>query len=142
MLRAMLQRTHGAINARLCGVPRELSEGRAVVTLTAVEEMRADERGLVHGGFVFGLADFAAMLAVGEPNVVLGSAEVRFNAPVVVGGGGWGPALPPRAEEKTPSGKKRLVSVEVLRDGTAVMTGTFTCFVPNNHVLGAREELP
>jgi hypothetical protein len=35
-----------------------------------------------------------------------------------------------------------LVSVEVLRDGTAVMTGTFTCFVPNNHVLGAREELP
>jgi acyl-coenzyme A thioesterase PaaI-like protein len=137
MLRAMLQRTHGAINARLCGVPRELSEGRAVVTLTAVEEMRADERGLVHGGFVFGLADFAAMLAVGEPNVVLGSAEVRFNAPVVVGA-----ELVARAEEKTPSGKKRLVSVEVLRDGTAVMTGTFTCFVPNNHVLGAREELP
>ncbi len=137
MLRAMLQRTHGAINARLCGVPRELSEGRAVVTLTAVEEMRADEHGLVHGGFVFGLADFAAMLAVGEPNVVLGSAEVRFNAPVVVGD-----ELVARAQEEAPSGKKRLVSVEVLRDGTAVMTGTFTCFVPSSHVLGAREELP
>jgi acyl-coenzyme A thioesterase PaaI-like protein len=47
--------------------------------------MAADDRGLVHGGFVFGLADHAAMLAVNDPFVVLGSAEVRFLRPVVVG---------------------------------------------------------
>jgi acyl-coenzyme A thioesterase PaaI-like protein len=44
--------------------------------------MAADQRGLVHGGFTFGLADYAAMVAVNDPNVVLGAAEVRFLAPV------------------------------------------------------------
>ena len=39
----------------------------------------------VCAGFVFGLADYAAMLAVNDPNVVLGSADMRFIAPVKVG---------------------------------------------------------
>jgi acyl-coenzyme A thioesterase PaaI-like protein len=44
--------------------------------------MVVDAHGLVHGGFVFGLADYAAMLAVNDPNVVLGAAEARFLKPV------------------------------------------------------------
>ena len=47
--------------------------------------MAADGRGLVHGGFTFGLADFAAMCAVNDPNVVLGAATCKFLAPVQVG---------------------------------------------------------
>ena len=78
-------RTHLGIDRRLCGEPVELSEGRAVVRLATVAEMAADERGLVHGGFVFGCADYAAMLAVNDPNVVLGSGSLRFAKPVRVG---------------------------------------------------------
>lgn len=32
--------------------------------------MAADEYRLVHGGFIFGLADYAVMLAINEPTVV------------------------------------------------------------------------
>jgi acyl-coenzyme A thioesterase PaaI-like protein len=56
--------------------------------------MAVDDRGLVHGGFVFGLADHAAMLAVNDPNVVLGAASTRFLKPVRVGEDGGGARHP------------------------------------------------
>jgi acyl-coenzyme A thioesterase PaaI-like protein len=127
---ALHSRTHLRIDSRLCGEPIELAPGSAVVALTALPEMAADERGLVHGGFVFGLADYAAMLAVDEPTVVLASAEVRFLAPVVVG-----ERLVARAGVSGREGRKSRVRVEVLRDGTAVMSGEFLCVTPAGHVL-------
>ena len=63
----------------------ETAAGTARVGLTTLPEMAVDAAGLVHGGFVFGLADHAAMLAVNDPYVVLGSAAVRFLRPVRVG---------------------------------------------------------
>jgi acyl-coenzyme A thioesterase PaaI-like protein len=47
--------------------------------------MSADSKGLVHGGFVFGSADYVAMVAVNDPFVVLGSSTSKFLAPVRVG---------------------------------------------------------
>ena len=64
------QRTHEKISAHLCGRAAELGAGHAKVVLDAGREMAADGRGLIHGGFTFGLADYAAMLAVNEPTVV------------------------------------------------------------------------
>ena len=126
-------RTHLAIDRRLCGEPLELAEGSAAVSFTALPEMAADERGLVHGGFVFGLADYAAMLAVDDPNVVLGGAEVRFLKPVIVG-----ERLLARAVIEETDGRKRRVRVEVLRGEEPVMTGQFSCFVLDRHVLEGR----
>lgn len=99
---------------------------------TALPEMAADERGLVHGGFVFGLADYAAMLAVNHPNVVLGSAEVRFLKPVTVG-----ERLVAHATVEETDGRKSRVLVEVRRGEEAVMSGSFRCFTLERHVLGA-----
>ena len=62
----MEQRTHEKIAAHLCGTPIALSEGKARVALEVSPEMAADGRGLAHGGFTFGLADYAAMLAVND----------------------------------------------------------------------------
>jgi uncharacterized protein (TIGR00369 family) len=123
--------THPAIDRRLCGEPLELGQGTARVALTAVPEMAADERGLVHGGFVFGLADYAAMLAVNHPHVVLAGAEVRFLKPVVVG-----EKLVAEARVEEGNGRKSRVRVEVLRDGEAVMSGDFRCVTLAQHVLG------
>ena len=81
----MEQRTHEKIAAHLCGTPLAISEGRARVALDVSAEMAADGRGLAHGGFTFGLADYAAMLAVNEPTVVLAGATLKFLGPVVVG---------------------------------------------------------
>lgn len=112
----------------------EIAENRATVALVTLPEMAADERGLVHGGFVFGLADYAAMLAVNDPNVVLGSAEVRFSKPVRVG-----ERLTARAVVAAAEGRRAQVRVEVLRDGEAVMAGTFVCFTLDRHVLDKEE---
>ena len=122
--------THLAIERRLCGEPRELREGFCRVEMAAVEEMRADDRGLVHGGFVFGLADYAAMLAVNEPNVVLGSAQVRFLKPVVTG-----EVLSAEATVVERDGRKRIVAVEVARGEEVVFRGEFVCFIPDRHIL-------
>jgi acyl-coenzyme A thioesterase PaaI-like protein len=127
--------THRAIDPRLVGEPVELAAGRASAVLITLPEMAADERGLVHGGFVFGLADYAAMLAVDDPNVVLGSADVRFSKPVRVG-----EKLTARAAIEETEGGRSKVRVEVARDGEAVMaevvmTGTFVCFTLDRHVL-------
>ena len=81
----MRPQTHLSIDPRLCGAPVTLSPGQATVQFVATAQMAVDEHGLVHGGFVFGLADHAAMLAVNDPNVVLGAADTRFLAPVRVG---------------------------------------------------------
>lgn len=126
----MEQNTHPNIDPRLVGAATEISENHATARLTATPEMAADARGLVHGGFTFGLADFAAMLAVNDPNVVLGAADTRFLAPVRVG-----EEMVARAEVVSASGKKHGVEVTVTVRDTAVMTGTFTCFVLPKHVL-------
>lgn len=122
--------THPKIDQRLCGEPVTLSEGAATTRLTTTEEMAADEHGLVHGGFVFGLVDYAAMLAVNHPNVVLGSAEVRFTAPVKVGDVVTATAT--RTEQK---GEKHVLEVTAAVDGKTVLRGTMTAFVLEKHVL-------
>jgi acyl-coenzyme A thioesterase PaaI-like protein len=127
--------THLAIDRRLCGRPLELAPGRARVELVTVPEMAADDRGLVHGGFVFGCADYAAMLAVNHPLVVLGAAEVRFLKPVRVG-----ETVIAAARLAEEDGRRRRVEVTVERAsgegaGEPVLTGSFRCAVLDRHVL-------
>jgi acyl-coenzyme A thioesterase PaaI-like protein len=124
--------THLAIAPGLVGEPLELAAGSASVALMTQPEMAADERGLVHGGFVFGLADYAAMLAVNHPHVVLGGAEVRFLKPVAVG-----ERLVSRATVEESDGRKSRVRVEVRRGEETVMSGSFVCFTLERHVLDA-----
>jgi acyl-coenzyme A thioesterase PaaI-like protein len=126
----MEQRTHEQIARHLCGDPVELGPGRARVVLDTVREMAADGRGLVHGGFTFGLADYAAMLAVNEPTVVLASAQTKFLGPVVVGD-----RMEAEATVDRTDGRKRWVRVLVRRAGAPVFEGEFLAFVPDRHIL-------
>lgn len=124
--------THPGINQELCGTPVSLEEGKATITMTTTAAMGADDRGLVHGGFIFGMADYAAMCAVNDPNVVLGAAETRFLKPVVVG-----EEVTAIARINDEKGKKRIVDVKVVRGDEDVFLGEFTCFVLEQHVLDA-----
>ncbi|SCY66387.1 hotdog domain-containing protein [Desulfoluna spongiiphila] len=123
--------THLKINNDLCGTVTTLEEGRCVVTLTTTPEMGADAQELVHGGFVFGMADYAAMCAVNDPYVVLGGAETSFLKPVRVGD-----SLTAEAMVNETKGRKRIVPVTIRRGQEEVFKGTFTCFVLETHVLG------
>ena len=123
-------RTHLKIDQTLCGTPLSIAEGACRVSLTTVDTMAADHHGLVHGGFLFGLADYAAMLAVNDPNVVLGGADVKFLKPVRVG-----QTLEADARILTRKERKYTVSVSVENGTEQVFKGVFICFVLEQHVL-------
>ena len=126
----MDMKTHLAIDESLSGRVTKLEEGYAEVVLNTRADMRADEKGLIHGGFVFSAADYAAMAAVNVPNVVLGSADVRFVAPVVKGD-----TVVFRASAAQNGGKKRIVSVTAVVGDRKVFEGSFAAFVLKEHIL-------
>jgi acyl-coenzyme A thioesterase PaaI-like protein len=126
----MEQRTHLLTSPTWVGRPMAIGDGKASVLLETTSGMAVDEQGLVHGGFVFGLADYAAMLAVNDPNVVLGSADVLFLGPVKVGD-----RVTAKATVAESNGKKRLVKVSATVSGEEVLSGDLTCFVLQEHVL-------
>ena len=114
----------------MCGRVVALGEGSAEVALETTGAMVVDAQGLVHGGFVFGLADYAAMLAVNDPNVVLGGAQTRFLKPVQ-----QGDRVVARARTAATEGRKHEVRVEASVGSDTVFDGTFTCIVLERHVL-------
>jgi len=124
--------THKMIDRSLCGTPLETKEGFSRIELLLTENMTADESGLIHGGFLFGLADYAAMIAVNHPNVVLGSADVKFLKPLR-----RGDTIVAEAKVENISGKKNTVRVTIEKDKIKVFEGMFTCFVLDKHVLSA-----
>lgn len=133
-------RTHQSLDPRWSGRPTAMAPGRATVELETLPAMAADSSGLVHGGFVFSLADHAAMLAVNEPTVVLARAEVRFLRPVTVGERLRAEAeVAEVAEVREAADKPPLPRVDVrvltLEPEREVLVGSFGCVVPHRHVL-------
>lgn len=122
--------THLKINNTLSGDLEKLEEGYAKVRLNTSEAMRADEVGLVHGGFIFSAADFAAMAAVNEPNVVLAGCNSRFLAPVRVGD-----EVIFEAEIRHAQGRKYNVFVTAYASKVKVFEGEFKTVVTKEHVL-------
>jgi acyl-coenzyme A thioesterase PaaI-like protein len=124
-------RTHLAVDERFSGRAVEVGDGRAVIELETTPEMAVNGAGLVHGGFLFSAADYAAMLAVNEPTVVLAAAEVRFRAPVRVG-------RTVRFEAEREAGgpvERPPVRCTATCEGVEVFAGRFRCVVPPRHVL-------
>ncbi len=122
--------THERINTVYSGEVVKLESGYAKVSLETVEAMRADEVGLVHGGFIFSAADFAAMAAVNEPNVVLASCNCLFLAPVRIGD-----FVTFEATEHQKEGRKRNVTVRGFVHDIKVFEGEFKTVVTERHVL-------
>ncbi len=124
-------KTHQRANRSILGTPVEIVDGKsAVVELITGDNMVVDGKGLVHGGFAYCLADYAAMLAVNHPNVVLGKSESRFIAPVRSG-----EKMRANATVESVDGKKRVVSVEIFVSDNKSFNGKFTCYVLDEHVL-------
>ncbi len=126
----MLLQTHLKIETALCGKVTKLEEGYAEVLLHTTQQMTADSQGLVHGGFIFGAADYAAMSAVNDPYVVLGSSDSKFIAPVKVKD-----VVHFKAKVFTAKGKKKVVAVDAFVSEKLVFEGSFTTFVLDEHVL-------
>ena len=126
------QNTHLLASKKLIGSVVSIENNKAKVTLKITENMVVDNFNLVHGGFVFGLADYAAMVAINKPTVVLGKAEVKFIKPVVLDDELTAFAV---VSNKI-NDKKMIVSVVVSKsDNEIVFEGEFVCFVLEQHIL-------
>lgn len=125
------QNTHLEINNKLSGVIIKLDQNYSKIKLQTTSEMRVDKNGLIHGGFIFSLADFASMVAINHPNVVLGGANVKFLKPVREGD-----TLIAEANLLKKEGKKLIVKVDITRFDEIVFRGEFICFTPEKYILG------
>lgn len=123
-------RTHELINKTYSGDLIELKEGFAKVNLLTNEEMRVDSLGLVHGGFIFCAADFAAMAAVNDPNVVLSGATTSFLSPVRIDD-----VVVFTAKVRHKDGRKREVNVTGHVLDIKVFEATMKTVVLDKHVL-------
>jgi acyl-coenzyme A thioesterase PaaI-like protein len=128
-------RTHKSIDERFSGICIDLiPKKRSIVSLKTEDFMKADEKGLVHGGFTFSVADYAAMTAVNHPNVILLKAVVKFTSPVKVGD-----TLIAKARLYKHQNNRYYVSVEVFVEEKKVFEGKFMCLVLKSHVLNLRK---
>jgi acyl-coenzyme A thioesterase PaaI-like protein len=131
MEKDFLVKTHLKASPTLLGRPVLIEDdSRAMVELVTTKDMVVDDEGLVHGGFTFGLADYAAMLAVNHPYVVIGSADVKFIAPVRLG-----ETMRATATVERRDSKRREVAVEVQVDGKPIFKGAMNCYILDRHVL-------
>ncbi len=123
-------KTHKKIDRSLSGELIDLKENYSKVLLKTTIQMAADEEGLVHGGFTFSAADFAAMSAVNDPYVVLTGAEIKFLAPVKVGD-----EVEFEAKVIEKDDKKAKVEVIGKTDQKKVFKGTFKTYSLDKHIL-------
>ena len=126
----ILVKTHELINSELNGEIIKLEQGYVEVRLTTSPEMVADDIGLIHGGFIFSAADYAAMLAVNEKNVVLVGSECQFLSPVK-----FHDEVNFVAKVRHKDGKKRNVHVEAHVLDIKVFEGEFKTVITERHVL-------
>lgn len=123
-------KTHQRIHTDLCGNIQKMDKGHVELELITTKEMLADDMGLIHGGFIFSAADYAAMAAVNERNVVLVASDCQFLSPVELGD-----KVTFKASVRHTEGKKRNVNVEAYVYDIKVFSGIFKTVVTERHVL-------
>ena len=122
--------THLKINQNLSGEIKLIERGYVELRLTTSSDMVADDLGLIHGGFIFSAADFAAMAAVNERNVVLVGSDCQFLSPVR-----FHDEVEFVARVRHQDGKKRDVYVTGHVLDIKVFEGEFKTVITERHVL-------
>jgi acyl-CoA thioesterase len=123
-------KTHDKINQELCGEVIKIQRGYVELLLITTHDMLADDIGLIHGGFIFSAADYAAMLAVNERNVVLVASDCQFLSPVKLHD-----EVNFVARVRHKEGRKRNVHVTGSVLDIKVFEGEFKTVITEKHVL-------
>jgi len=121
--------THNKIRSNLCGTILKLEVGYSNTTLLTTKEMSVDDLGLIHSGFIFGAADYAAAVAVNEPNVVIIGSRSKFLAPAKVDD-----LIEFVAKAKFEDSRKREIKVTGHINDIKVYEGLFSAVVLEQHI--------
>ncbi|PHS57837.1 MAG: thioesterase [Sulfurimonas sp.] len=122
--------THQKINHDLCGEIEKVDIGYVELKLVTLPDMVADDMGLIHGGFIFSAADYAAMVAINEKNVVLVACDAQFLSPAK-----FGDVIYFKAKVRHKEGRKRNVNVTAFVGEIKIFEAEFKTVVTDRHVL-------
>jgi len=123
-------KTHTKIKRNLCGTIIDMEQGYSKVTLQTTNEMIVDEFGLIHSGFIFSAADYAAAVAVNEENLVIIGAKTKFLAPAKLND-----LIEFEAHAKFEDSRKREIKVNGYINDIRVFEGVFQAIILENHIL-------
>jgi acyl-coenzyme A thioesterase PaaI-like protein len=122
--------SHQKIRKSLCGNIISLEQGYSKTTLQTTDEMSVDTLGLIHSGFIFGAAEYAAVTAINEKNLVIISSKTKFLAPAKNGD-----LVEFEAKAKFEDLRKREVKVIGEINEIKIFEGVFQAVVLENHIL-------
>jgi acyl-CoA thioesterase len=125
--------THQRLAPSAVGKIRDIKEGYARTEFKLHKDMAVDEHDLAFTGYIFNAANYAAMIAVNEPNVIISSAKTMFLLPIKVG-----EVLTFEAISKHRESKKKMIRVTATQQGVKVFEGEFATLVYDSHVLDVR----
>jgi acyl-coenzyme A thioesterase PaaI-like protein len=126
-------KTHDKINPLLSGDLIEFKESYAKVSLTTNDDMMVDDTQLVHGGFIFSGANYTAMCAINNKNVVLAGANTTFMAPAKLGDT---VVFEARVERKDT--RRRIVNVIAKIYNVKIFEGEFSVVILDKHILSIK----
>lgn len=124
------QRTHLGLNKAYGGDIVSLKKGHAKVEFSTSKEMSVDPLHMVHNGFIFGSASYAAILAVNEPNVVIAEAHVRFLSAVTIG-----KKIVFEATSSHTTTRSRDIKVKGMQGDIKIFEGDFKTVILDRHPL-------
>lgn len=123
-------KTHQKIKSTLVGNLMEITKNSAKVLLQTTNEMSVDEFGLIHSGFIFGSAEYAAVAAVNEANIVVIGCRSKFLAPAKVGD-----LIEFEARGRFEDARKREIKVIGMINEIKVFEGIFQAVLLEQHIL-------
>ncbi len=124
-----LLKTHKRVNSTFCGSITALEENYSKVSLLTINEMVVDELGLVHSGFIFSSASYAAAIAINSENSVIIGCKTNFLAPAKVGD-----HIEFEARVKFEDLRKREVNVIGKINDIKIFQGIFQVVVLEKHI--------
>lgn len=122
--------THDKIKTTLCGTIIKLDKGYAKTTLQTTTDMALDDIGLIHSGFIYAAADYAAAVAVNEPNTVIIDNKSKFFAPAKLND-----LIVFEAKAKFEDTRKREIKVIGKINDIKVYEGVFHAVILAKHIL-------
>jgi len=122
--------THSKIKSSFVGSLTKLEKSISKVALQTTNEMVVDEFGLIHNGFIFGSAEYAAIAAVNQANVVIIGCRAKFFAPAKLGD-----IIEFEAKGRFEEARKREIKVVGRINEIKVFEGIFQAILLENHIL-------
>lgn len=126
-------KTHRELKSRYVGTIIELKKGYSKVQLTTIADMVLDSLGLIHSGFVYLAADYAASVAINEENLIVIGSKIGFYAPAKLGD-----VIEFEAKSRFEDTKKREVHVIGTISEIKVFEGTFQLVILDDHIFNIK----